>query len=110
MAQENNQFDFLSTYIEALLVNNGLDDLSEEQKNVYIPQIMAHVEERIGLEVLPKLNDTQLDEFAKLTEGETTPEQWRDFWNTSIPSFEEDIKKILETFAGRVSQILSKNA
>jgi len=85
--------------------------LTDEQRRIYVPQVLARLEERIGLEMLPKLSKPQLTQFAKFAESEnTTGEQWRDFWYASIPTFEEDLKKIIIAFGEKVSAILSKTA
>jgi hypothetical protein len=47
------QFDFLTEYVLELLKQNGLGNLSDEQKNAYVPQVLAPVEQRLGLELLP---------------------------------------------------------
>lgn len=109
MKKETNQFDFLSVYIEKVLYENGLDKLTDEQKKIYIPQLTAHLEERIGLEMLPKLSDENLTKFSEMVESETaTAEDWKDFWYSAVPNFEEELKSVLEVFGKRVENILSK--
>lgn len=107
MEEKNPQFDFLIEYVLKLLEENNVS-LSEEQKNVYVPQLLAQIEFRLGAELLPKLDEAQKKEFAKLAGSEeTTSEQWKDFWYGAAPTFEEDIKDILVEFAQRVKQILA---
>ena len=106
--QTQSQFYFLKDYVEALLIKNGLGDITEQQKNIYVPQILGHLEERIGLEMLPKLSKTKITEFSKLLEKENVdPEEWKNFWYKAVPKFEEEIQKILESFAKRVKEILA---
>jgi len=102
------QFDFLEGYVEALLIQNGLDNLTEQQKEIYIPQILSHLEQRIGIEMLPKLSEKKIKDFSKLLEKEnTSPEEWKDFWYGAVDNFEEEVKQILLAFAERVKQILA---
>ena len=109
MTKETKQFDFLAVYIEKVLYENGLDRLSEEQKKIYVPQLTSHLEERIGLEMLPKLSEENLLKFANLAEAEDTSEEdWKNFWYSSISNFEEELKMVLEKFSKSASTILSK--
>lgn len=108
MSPVHTQFDFLKGYVEALLIQNGFDNLSEQQKEIYVPQILGHLEQRIGIEMLPKLSEEKIKVFAKLLEKESTsPEDWKDFWYGSVENFEEEVKQILLAFAERVKQILA---
>lgn len=109
MSKETNQFDFLSVYVEKILYENGLDRLSDEQKKVYVPQITSHLEERLGIEMLPKLSGENLEVFTRLAESENTKdEDWKNFWYSAVPNFEEELKLILENFSKSVATILSK--
>jgi len=107
MPKNTHHFDFLIEYVLALLEENGIE-LTDDQKKIYVPQILAQVEMRLGLELLPKLSDDQKTTFAKLanTEG-TSAESWRKFWYQALPSFEEDIKNVLIDFSEKVKQILA---
>lgn len=102
------QFSFLGGFIEELIAQNGLEHLTEEQRKFYIPQILALLEERLGLEMLPKLNEDQMAQFADLAESpDTTGEQWKDFWYTSIPDFEGELKAVMKDFADQTKKILA---
>ena len=102
------QFNFLVEYILALLEENNVN-LTEEQKKMYVPQILAQVELRLGLELMPKLNAEQKEEFTNLSNNENaTAEQWKNFWESSVPTFEEDVKNVLIKFTERVRQILAE--
>lgn len=107
MAQSSMQLDFLIDFILTLLENNGIA-LTESQKKMYVPQLLAQVEARLGLQLLPKLNDAQKEKLAKLTnDKKTTPGEWKKFWY-AVPGFEEDIKSVLTDFAAKVKQGLGK--
>jgi len=107
MPQTTHQFDFLIEYVLALLEENKID-LSEEQKKIYVPQILAQVEMRLGVKLLPKLDGKQTDRFVKLSNNEnTTPEEWKSFWHESTPTFAEDVKGVLVEFAEKIKQLLA---
>lgn len=107
MTQELPKFDFLIEYVLALLEKNNIN-LDEEQKKMYVPQILAQLELRLGLELMTKLNDEQKEEFSKMFEDfNTSSEQWNIFWHKSIPTFDEDVNLVLMAFAEKVKKILS---
>jgi hypothetical protein len=108
MAQNTHQFDFLIEYVLALLEENKIS-LTDEQKKIYVPQILAQVELRLGLELLPKLTAPQKEKFVKLANNvNTTPGEWKIFWHSAVPSFEEEVKGVLIAFAEKIKQILAK--
>ena len=102
--------DFFTGYVEDVLAKTDIGELSAEQKNVYIPQLVALLEERVGLELVPKLNEARMKQFAELVGKETTPAEWGSFWQTAVPNFSEEMKKILASFAGQVKHILAASA
>ncbi len=96
----SSQIDFLSGYIEALFTQLGFNDLSEEQKNVYIPRFTALLEEKIGIELLPQLDDAQLDRFVELIDKRelSDAKTWSEFWHGAITNFDEKVGNILKEF------------
>ncbi|TAN33845.1 hypothetical protein EPN28_01240 [Patescibacteria group bacterium] len=102
------KFDFLIEYILGLLEKNNIN-LTAEQKKIYVPQILAQVELRLGLKLLPLLNEKQKDKFVKLmNHDKTTPTEWSDFWHESVPTFDEDVQTVLMEFAEKVKTILAQ--
>jgi len=101
------QFDFLTEYVLEILEQNNIQ-LTEEQKDLYIPRLLTQVEQRLGLELVPKLTEEQLVSFNSLLEKEhTTSLEWETFWKQALPTLEEDVKGILNIFADEVRQILA---
>lgn len=100
------KFDFLIEYILALLEENKIE-LTDEQKKVYVPQILAQVELRLGLKLLPQLTDEQKDKFAKMVNQEAGPQEWSKFWHEAVPAFDDDVKEVLMGFAEKTKQILA---
>lgn len=102
------QNDFLHQYIEQVLTQIGITNLSDEQKQSYFPQLAAQLEQRMGLELMPKLNQEQLGQFARLLDNmHTSPEDWNSFWHEAIPDYEDQLHRILQEFANDVKQSLS---
>lgn len=109
MSSKNSGFhlEFMEDYINELLEANNVN-LTDDQKQVYVPQIMIQAEQRIGLELLPKLSEEHLDEFNMLMEKDgTSDEEWRIFWNKARPHIEDDVKEILTRFAEEVRGVLN---
>lgn len=104
----NNSFDFLTGYVLKLFEEHGLSDLTDEQKQLYVPQLLSHVERRIGIALLPKLSEADRERFVALSNAETSEEEWKSFWYESISAFEEEVKTVLTEFSDTVGKILSK--
>ena len=102
--------DFFTGYVEDVLAKTDIGELSAEQKNVYIPQLVALLEERVGLELVPKLNEARMKQFAAMVEQETSPETWGSFWQEALPNFEGEMKRILTAFASQVKGILAETS
>ena len=100
------QFDFLRQFIEQTLDDVGLGGLTESEKEQYLPQLARQLQERIGIVLLPKLNNADLDRFSKLTEEGGSAGEWQAFWQSAIPNFEEEFKTVLSDFADDVRKIV----
>lgn len=99
--------DFYTDYILELLKVNKIN-LTDEWKNVYVPRLSALLQERVGAEMMPKLNSKQLKKFATLIDSEVAPEQWRTFWIESVPNFDEELKLVLLRFSEDAKNILAQ--
>lgn len=107
MSPTKHQFDFLIEYVLALLEENKIT-LTEEQKKIYVPQIMAQVEMRLGLKLIPQLDGKQTEKFVKLTNnGSASSEEWKKFWYDSVPNFADQVKETLVEFSEKTKQLLA---
>ena len=107
MPEHTQQFNFLTEYLQTLIEELGLTAATDEQKKRYIPILQSQLEERIGLELLPKLNDEGLDTFTQMiNKGNSTAEEWSTFWKNSIPHFQDEVERILRDYAQEAKQIL----
>jgi hypothetical protein len=101
------QFDFLTDYLLALLEENNIS-LTDEQKKIFLPRMLAQIEQRLGIELLPKLGDEDLSAFNDmLARDDVSSEEWEAFWQKAVPTFQEDVKSVLKSFAEEVSELLS---
>ncbi len=97
------QQDFLSQYIERVLSLVGLSDVTDAQKQTYVPQLSAQLEQRMGLELMPQLDQEQLAEFSRLlSDMHGSAEDWQTFWKSAVPNYEEQVERILQEFAADV--------
>lgn len=102
------QFDFLESFIHNVLDEAGFEELSETTRNQFVPMFEAEAERRLGLNLLPLLNDKQSEELVKIAaDTESNQENLVKFWQESIPNFEEVVKKTLDDFAVEFKQTLA---
>ena len=107
MAVTTPQFDFLIEYVLALLEANDVI-LDDAQKQVYVPQIAGQASMRLGLVLMPKLNEQQQKQLTVLMNNNASAKEWLGFWKASVPTFEDDVKNVLLEFTDKVKPILSK--
>lgn len=103
------QTDFLREYIVTLLDESGIaTSFTQEQKDRCTEELISIIQERIGLEFVPKLSDVDLKTFTSMVQnGKTNPKEWKQFWQKAIPSFEEDLKVLLVAFAQELKTLLA---
>ncbi len=102
------QQDVLEQFILKLLADNGLGNITDDQRAIYVPKLLSQLEQRIGIELMPKLSEPHLDKFSALIDDtQTTPETWQAFWHEAVPDFEQALQDIMEEFAADVSEQLA---
>jgi len=108
MAEEIQEFNFLESYIHQLLDEHGFEGLTEETRDEYLPQFVGEAQRRIGLAVLPKLDEAAAKELAELVKAEdVTPEKLRAFWEEKVPDFESIVKETLDAFSVEFAKVMS---
>ena len=91
-------FGFLGDFIDEVLRQANFQ-LTEEQKDWYVPQLLALVQERMGSVLLDALSEENQKKYDALIEKEeTTLEEWKTFWHVAVPDFDEKIKEALKGF------------
>ena len=100
--------NFLQEYVLKVLKANGFNDLTEENQKKFLPQFVAEAEKRVGMNLLPKLNEENTKKFVELTKKQdASPEEWWEFWSNNVPDFLEIVKSTLADFAEEVKKILA---
>lgn len=104
------QADFLRQYVELLLEESGIAvSFTEKQREGYIVELLSLVEERIGIELVPKLSSQDMETFTDMVKNAAaTPREWSDFWHAALSTFEQDLHAILLQFAEEFKTLLSK--
>lgn len=100
MAQQNPLEELMLTVLNA----NGFDKLDEDARKTYLPQFLAHAEQRIGSALLPLLNEASANEFVAMTKREAKPQEWLDFWHKNVVNFDEVVKQTLVDFVDEVKE------
>lgn len=106
---EEIKFDFLKLYIEKALDDAGFDKLTEETRAQYIPEFVDEAKRRIGLALLPLLEDDAADDLEKLLINEQiTTQEVQQFWSSHVPNFNEVVQKTLVDFAQEMKDTLAR--
>lgn len=101
---------FLENYITEVLQDSGLGKLSEANQRVYVPQLAAEAEYRLGLELIPKLNEEQAKHFSDMVSAEeSSPTVWQNFWKQAVPQFDAIVQSVLKKFAEDCRKILARS-
>lgn len=100
-------YSFLEEFLLNALREHGFDKLSPTDQQAYFPQFMAELERRLGLTLVPYLQDDAAVEFDRLVKNETAPEAWAAFWQKNVPDFQAVVKKVLDQFAAEMSSAFS---
>ena len=98
---------FLEGYAETVLTQLGLDNLSDTERQRYLPQLTHQLEARLGAAILPLIPDSAAPEFRALLAKDTPPAEWNAFWQNTIPDFQNIIERELKQFAEDCKQILA---
>ena len=102
------QFDFLESFIHSMLDEAGFAEMTEATRNQFVPMFTAEAERRLGLALLPLLNDAQLKNLADLTANEAIDEnEMLRFWESSIPDFRKVVQSTLTNFAAEFKKNLA---
>lgn len=100
--------NLLDQFIIQALERMGLDGLTSEQKELYIPQLTDRLQERIGLELFPTLSEKDKETFLQLAEkgGLVSQIEWTNFWRGAVVDFDQELERILVKFLEDLQQSL----
>lgn len=100
MNEPINQFAFLETFIHQLFDGAGFASTSEATRKQFVPLFTAEAERRLGLALVPLLNEAQAKELSGLLDsGDLNTEAMSAFWRASVPQFNKVVEKTLSDFA-----------
>jgi hypothetical protein len=83
---------------KTLMEELGLADLPQDKQEQLLVKMTEVLLKRIFVETMDKLNDQAKDEYEKLVDQESTPEQVETFLKTNIPDYESLVQKIIGDF------------
>ncbi|OGH64414.1 MAG: hypothetical protein A2821_02750 [Candidatus Magasanikbacteria bacterium RIFCSPHIGHO2_01_FULL_41_23] len=102
------KFDFMIEYIQELLKKLDLGDMTKEELDDYVPQLVVQAEARLGAAMVPLISEKFGNRFADLLEKDSTSrEEWLKFWHEAVPNFDDQVKKVLQDFSQECVRILN---
>jgi len=110
MEESTSQFDFLKMYIEKTLDDAGFDAISEETRAQYVPQFVAEAEKRIGMALMPHLDEPAAADLEKLLATDASVAQVQQFWQTHVSDFNAVVTKTVEDFVAELKDTLKQLA
>jgi len=99
---------FVEQAVLSVLIQHGFENLNENDQQAFFPQFVAEAERRLGLVVLPRLNEEGAAEFENLLRTETNPEKWNAFWTKYLPDFNNLMTETLEKFGEEIAAVMPK--
>ncbi len=98
----------LDEFIIKVLSASGMENLSETNKNAYIPQLKEELELRLGVALMPELTPEEGEEFAAMMENEESdPQKWELFWRSAVPDFDQKVQNVCYNFGQEMKGILA---
>lgn len=82
----------------AMIADLGLDGLSEEKQDELLSKMIEVVMKRILVETIERLDEKGREEYARMIETQSAPEELEKFLKEKIPDYETMIKKIVDDF------------
>jgi len=102
------KYGFLEEYILQVLDQSGLGQLTEENRNKFLPQLVAKAEYNIGLALMPKLSEDDAVVFAEMMGDESIDsQQWQNFWKKAVPDFDQVVQTVLIDFGQQCRSLLN---
>jgi hypothetical protein len=92
--------DPIQSFVEQLFEAAGLNNLPADFKKEYVDRTVLEVNRRIGLALVPHLDEKALKEFGILMDKKVlTPEQTMKYFETNIPDVQTKVQGAMEEFA-----------
>lgn len=101
------KLNFLEQVILDFLNTTSIGDLTKENAQAYLPQLVAEVQFRIGESLSPFLTEQSAMEFVRMVGNDgTSPEEWKNFWQKTVPNFEKIVDDTLKSFVLECANII----
>lgn len=92
------QQEAIEQFVDQLIKDAGLDAMDPNFLSDYKEQLIMTLMQRVGLEVLNRLNDREREEAVSFMETNPTREEIDEFYRKGIPHLEELTKNLMEGF------------
>ena len=90
---------WLDQFVGELFDTHGFDAISEEQRNEFIPQFSAQLQQRLGLAAMKRLDaDAQKQLDTLLSDDALEAAMLQTFWQQHIPDYEKMVQEELQVF------------
>ena len=97
----------IQQFTDQLIKDAGLDKMPEDFQNEYKEQLLAQLQQRLGLAYMKELSEDQMKKLNKLIE-EQKEEEISKFLEANIPNLQEVMKNTLEAFSSEVMESAKK--
>ncbi len=98
----------IDQFIDRLIEQSGLSEVSEDKKQEYHQTLLGLVQQKLGMEFMKMLPPDNVDEFVSLAEKEASSEKMLGFFQKNIPDFENKVVDILKSFEQDFIHILQQ--
>jgi hypothetical protein len=107
VAQSSRQF--LKKFVLDVMEEVGLGDLGEETKKKFVGQFISQAEQRIGMKLLPKLDEDEREELSDMIRNSSSdPQAMHDFWNSKLDNYGELVQEALDDFRLEMKEEMEK--
>ena len=103
------QQEFIEVFVDELLNAPEFANITDETRAEYKPQLVAEAERRIGLAVLPLLDEAGAEAFTRILQSEDpAPADMEEFLRTHVPNIDDVMQKTLKRFAEEFKKLSSE--
>ncbi|MFW0838096.1 MAG: DUF5663 domain-containing protein [Candidatus Komeilibacteria bacterium] len=97
--------DIIKKFTENLVERLHLDKLPSDMRQRYIEKMSAQAQQRVGLMVMGKLSEDDLDAYESMVVSDKPqPNELLAFLQEKIPNFEKEVEKTLQIFAEEAAE------
>ena len=109
--ENTSQPTFGQDTMEAIVLKIFKDNnftVAEELKGQYVPELSAQLQQRIGLTLIALIPEDKISTYAALLDKEeTSVDDWNAFWRDAVPTYEQEMKNVVEDFSKSVAEVMA---